>query len=119
MEAECGDHVWTLVEIARSVSLTRLFWSLAEQLRLDRVEIARNVSLIRLSKATRRVEISRIVSLLGLSWRLDEFSNLLKLTSELPGSRCAYRSETAMVYRRCHPLSYPELRAGCNRSVLQ
>ena len=80
MDAGCGDHVWTLVEIARSVSLTRLFWSLAEQLRLDRVEIARNVSLIRLSKVTRRVEISRIVSLLGLSWRLDEFGNLLKLT---------------------------------------
>ena len=84
MDAGCGDHVWTLVEIARSVSLTTLFWSLAEQLRLDRVEIARNVSLIRLSKVTWGVEISRIVSLLGLSWRLDEFGNLLKLTSELP-----------------------------------
>ena len=79
MDAGCGDHVQTLVEIARGVSLTRLLWSLAEQLRLDRVEIPRSVSLIRLSKVTRRVEISRIVSLLGLSWRLDEFGNLLKL----------------------------------------
>ena len=84
MDAGCGDHVWTQVEIARSVSLTRLFCSLAEQLHLDRVEIARNVSLIRLSKVTRQVEISRIVSLLELSWRLDELGNLLKLTSELP-----------------------------------
>ena len=79
MDARCGDQVWTLVEIARSVSLTRLFWSLAEQLPLDRVEIARGVSLIGLPKVTGRVEISRIVSLLGLSLTLDEFGNLLKL----------------------------------------
>ena len=78
MDAGCGDHVWILVEIPRTVSLTRLFRSLAEQLRLDRVEIARSVSLIRLSKVTRQVEISRIVTLLGLSWRLDELGNLLK-----------------------------------------